>query len=266
MTVEQAFLLNKEVSGEYVVDTHLHSGSISIFITWEFPRVLAHLRHMGVSAGIVSDVNEYETPRENNRRVRALVEENKSILLGAVFINPNLTKSAAAMEEELEFCAKSGLYAGIKLHPVFNGRQVDDTDYFPVYSMAAELGYPILIHTWGCADIRMLESVAQKFQKTNFLAGHCGGELDASLLAGEVAARLNNFYLDFTCSWAYANLLEYFVQKAGSHKIVFGSDALWNSFDASLGRVVFADISDSDKRNILGLNAKRLFPGLTSKN
>jgi hypothetical protein len=231
-------------------------------ITWEFPRVITHLKNMGVSAGVVSNVNEYELPHENNRQIRTWIEENKGFLFGAVYINPNRTKNADDMEKELDVCAQSGAFTSIKLHPVWNGRQVDDSAYFPVYSRAALLGYPVLIHTWGCDDIRKLESVTQKFPKTNFLAAHCGGELDASLLAGEVAARLDNFYLDFTCSWAYANLLEYFVQKAGSHKIIFGSDAVWNSFDASVGRIIFAGISDNEKRDILGLNAKRLFPGL----
>jgi len=263
MTVESAFLLKRELSGEFVVDTHLHSGNISTFITGEFSQVLAHLRHMGTAACIVSDTNEYEVPCENNGNVRKLARENEGFLFGAIYINPNRTKKPADMENELDICAKSKLFTGIKLHPVWNGRQVDDSVYFPVYKAAAALGFPILIHTWGCGDIHRLESIALKFPKTCFIAGHCGGELDASLLAGETAARLENFYLDFTCSWAYANLLEYLVQKAGAHKILFGSDALWNSFDASIGRVVFAEISDAAKRDILGLNAKKLFPELT---
>lgn len=262
MTIERAFLINRELSGEYVVDTHLHSTCTSIFITGDLSQMLGHLRHMGVSAGFISELNEYEDPYENNRRIRALAEKNKAFLLGAIYINPNRIKNAADMEKELDDCAQSGVFTSVKLHPVWNGRQIDDPAYYPVYGRAAAFGYPILFHTWGCEDIRRLESVALKFPKVNFIAGHCGGELDASLLAGETAARLDNFYLDFTCSWAYANLLEYLVEKAGARKILFGSDGLWNSFDASVGRVIFAGISDDDKRDILGLNAKRLFPGL----
>ena len=262
MTINKAYLQNHTLAGEYMVDTHLHSGRTSIFITGEFSRALTHLKHMGVSGGIVSNLNEYEDPHENNRSVRSLAQENKGFILGAVYVNPNRMKTVSDMERELEECAQSGFFTSIKLHPVWNGRLIDDPVYTPVYRIAETLDYPVLFHTWGCEDIRRLESVALKFPKVYFIAGHCGGELDASLLAGETAEKLDNFILDFTCSWAYANLLEYFVQKAGSQKILFGSDAFWNSFDASVGRVVFANISDDDKRNILGLNAKRLFPGL----
>ena len=260
MTIEETFLLNRELSGEYVVDIHLHSMRWSMFIAGEFTRVLSHFRLMGVSAGIVSDLNEYENPCDNNGRVKTLVEENKDLLLGAVYINPNRTKTAAEMEKELDTCAASGAFTCIKLHPFNNGRQVDDPVYYPVYGRARSLGYPILVHTWGCEEIRKIETVAQKFPQVNFIAGHCGGDLDASMLAGKIAARLDNLYLDYTCSFAYANLLEYLVKKAGVQKILFGSDAAMTSFDSSLGKVVFADISDKDKRDILGLNAKRLFP------
>ena len=46
---------------------------------------------------------------------------------------------------------------------------------------------------------------------------------------------------------------------AGACKVLYGSDAYWNSMEAAVGRILLAELTDEEKRQILGLNAKRLF-------
>ena len=41
--------------------------------------------------------------------------------------------------------------------------------------------------------------------------------------------------------------------------MLYGSDAYWNSMEAAVGRILLAELTDEEKRQILGLNAKRLF-------
>jgi predicted TIM-barrel fold metal-dependent hydrolase len=56
-------------------------------------------------------------------------------------------------------------------------------------------------------------------------------------------------------------MVEYFVQRIGAARIVYGSDAPWCSMASQLGRVVFARIDEWEKRAILGINAQRIAEG-----
>lgn len=261
MSIKQTFLKQHSLKGELVVDQHLHCGLPGSFLTRgaDFSTVEGELERLGVRAGIVSDINAHDDPKAGNDRVQAIAEASGGRIFGAIFLSAN---DPQGFESEIEKRVSSGWFTSFKMHPSWAGRDVDDPFYKGVYRIAGELGWPVLVHTWGCRDIGLMERLAREFPATVFLVGHCGGELDASLRAGELAREYENFYLDFTCSWGYANLPEYLVRTCGASKILYGSDALWNSMTASLGRIIFADISDEDKRLILGGNAARLFPKL----
>ena len=54
-------------------------------------------------------------------------------------------------------------------------------------------------------------------------------------------------------------MVEFLVAGVTSERVLFGSDACFLAQTAELGRVVYAKITTEDKRNILGLNAAKLF-------
>jgi len=54
-------------------------------------------------------------------------------------------------------------------------------------------------------------------------------------------------------------MVEFLVAGVTSERVLFGSDACFLAQTAELGRVAYAKISTEDKRNILGLNAAKLF-------
>lgn len=244
-----------------LVDHHLHSGKVSQFYTGgdAFSQVTDNLRRWGASWGVVSDLNRYPEPYAGNRKVEALVREQPSLLRGAVYLSAN--RPAGALEE-LEQCAKSDCFVGVKLHPEWEGRSLDDPFYTEIACAAAEYGFPVLFHTWGARDIALLHNLALRFPRTIFLAGHCGGEVPVMVEAAQIGAVLDNFYLDLTFTWPYAEITERLVNICGPHKILFGSDALWNSMDGAVGRILFAKISDSEKRRILQKNALEVYPRL----
>ena len=53
-------------------------------------------------------------------------------------------------------------------------------------------------------------------------------------------------------------IIEFMVEKAGSKKIVFGTDLRWYSPHYAAGAVLFARIDDSNRHDILHRNAERL--------
>ena len=131
-------------------------------------------------------------------------------------------------------------------------------EYQYVYAWAGERGFPVLLHTWG-QEVLRFHKLAQSFPRTICILGHSGGEEDAVRSAIEVAARHENVYLDTACSYVWYGAVEAMARGAGACKVLYGSDAYWNSMEAAVGRILLAELTDEEKRQILGLNAKRLF-------
>jgi len=48
------------------------------------------------------------------------------------------------------------------------------------------------------------------------------------------------------------------IKKLGAKRFMLGSDGFLNSLSVGIGPIVFADVSDDDKRLMLGLNIARL--------
>ena len=60
--------------------------------------------------------------------------------------------------------------------------------------------------------------------------------------------------------WNYGSRgwLDRGIAKVGARKFMFGSDGFLNSLSVGIGPVVFGEMSDDEKRGILGLNVARL--------
>ena len=144
---------------------------------------------------------------------------------------------------------------GIKLHPVYHGYSL--TQYGDrLFSFASEYNSTVLIHPETDADYIL--PFADKFPDVNFIIAHLGAK-DGTKYADAIELSKNhNVYTDTSGGNISKNrILEYTVDRVGSEHILFGTD---NYSPASqYGRIVFAQISEKDKENILRQNAKKLF-------
>ena len=107
----------------------------------------------------------------------------------------------------------------------------------------------------------MLGEIAVRYPRAVFLMGHSGyGDWEASV---RIAAELSNVYLELTAVYAAHDfamqpngsgtpaalisclqvngILEYMVEQAGSHKIVFGTDMPWYSPHFAAGGALCQD-------------------------
>ncbi len=258
MNVTDKFLEGKHLGDEGIIDHHMHIGMVAPFYSCAFQveSLFAKMNLIGIQAGIISCIAGSGDFQEGNRDVERAVRTYPGRFFGSVMLNP---KYPDEIEEELYRCWDTGCFRGIKLHPVLNGYPINGEHYCRIYKIAAELNCPVLIHTWGTEDIRQFADLASRFDSTVFILAHSGGEIPAVLEASKLARKYPRIYLDTACSWTYYGLLEAMVKEAGSRKVLFGSDAMWNSIEAALGRVVLSNISESEKREIISLNARRLF-------
>jgi predicted TIM-barrel fold metal-dependent hydrolase len=123
--------------------------------------------------------------------------------------------------------------------------------------------YFIFCHTGegqAFSEPDQFHTVASQHPKGLFIVGHTGETFEGIKTCTELAKKHKNIYLDIS-GWGFMNkgYLEYLVKRVDVGKILFGSDFSWIDVRYAVAAVLFAEISERDKRMILSLNASRLF-------
>ena len=187
-------------------------------------------------------------------------------LVGYARVNANYPEQ---IESELTRCFDELGFKGIKIHPYCDQVRPSDPRYRPVWEFAARRNLPVLIHTWNslryadplldyCVPAQF-ERIAEDYPDAKILLGHSGGEYDGILEAITVAKACPNVYLDTASSRLYPGVVEMMVAEVGAERVLYGSDVPFLSPVPQVGKIVYADIGEAEKRMILGLNAAALF-------
>lgn len=241
---------------EYIVDCHMHNGRVANFFSrFEcYQDLIAQMDRIGVNCGVVSNLWTTGEHWQAHPELLAMCKAHPGRFWGYLAPDPNRDNYRSEMEQFAQY----PYFRGIKLHPVLHKRDFECSEYLYVYAWAGERKMPVLLHTWG-QEVQRFYALARRFPQTVFILGHSGGEEDGVRNAIEVAASRENVYLDTACSYVWYGAIEAMVRGAGEKKILYGSDAYWNSMEAAVGRILLAELSEKEKRQILGLNARRLF-------
>lgn len=134
----------------------------------------------------------------------------------------------------------------------------------PLVARIAELGGAIMMHTWFKTNEEAgphgstpsdLARLAAKFPRQTFICAHAGGNWELGLRAVRAAP---NIVVETSGFDATAGFIEMAVRELGAERIVFGSHLPSRSLGTELGKVLFARISEEEKRLILGGNFRRL--------
>jgi predicted TIM-barrel fold metal-dependent hydrolase len=240
-----------------VIDAHAHVGPGRGIDRPHHPDdVVRVMDRLGVERNIVSGLMFATGVRleSMNDWVDDCLIAHPDRFLGYCYINPNFPESMSA---EIERCFDNPGFAGFKLHVSWNGVAYDSERYAPVYEHAAARGVPILAHTWGDESVRALARMARQYPTIPFLAGHSGaGDVEINL---DEARQTPNLYLELTYSGGTPALVTRLVREVGAERVIWGSDTILFAASHQIGKVVFAEIPEEEKRLVLGGNAKRLF-------
>ena len=108
-------------------------------------------------------------------------------------------------------------------------------------------------------DLLTYERIAKKYPEITFIIAHCGGSEYLNIYeAARVAKENNNVYVDVAISFYWERQIEYLVDMVGDKKILFSTDSNLLAPQQNIGRIAFADISDTAKENIFYRNLKRI--------
>lgn len=163
-------------------------------------------------------------------------------------LNPNDTRENILAELNRMY------EAGVRCIKLINYYQEsypgDGPNLMAVYEYAAEHRMLVFNHTW---EPDVIEKIAERFTEMDFILGHYYylGQLDPVLKTHP------NVYTNI---WVIGPLgwLDRGIKNVGAHKFILGSDGFLNQLSLGLGPVVFAPISDDEKRLILGITMAHL--------
>jgi predicted TIM-barrel fold metal-dependent hydrolase len=222
------------------------------------------LKESGVDyAVILAEISPITTGIATNEQVEEFCQGHDSLIPFAC-INPYLETSPARLLEEL--VVKRG-FKGLKLYPTYQYFYPNDHKLYPLYSIAQELGIPIMFHTGSSVfkgarlkygEPVFFDDLAVDFPDLNMLMVHSGRGFwyDQAFFL----ARLHpNLYMEIA-GLPPQRLLSYFPEfERNANKIIYASD--WPGvpdLKNNIQQIRELPISEASKEKILGQNAARI--------
>lgn len=158
-------------------------------------------------------------------------------------------------------------FKGIKVHPEFQGVDIDSPEFIEVYKIAEELDLIVLMHAGEDIGVEppvhstpaRLKNLLNYVSGEKIIAAHMGGwnewdDVEKYLIDTPV-------YFDTAVVSRYmdAAQCERIIKAHGTDKILFGSDSPWESPADTLKFLKTLHLSDSDMEKITHKNAENLF-------
>ncbi len=235
------------------------SGGLQPYTNGTVAGLRESMRNNGVDTAVVLNIatNAHQQPSVNDFAA-SVNNETDMFAFGSVFPD-----SPDALEE-LERIKSLGM-KGVKLHPDYQGFEVDDPKMKPIYKKISALGLITVFHAgfdygfpppYGGTPDKMIKALA--WFDSPVIAAHWGGvncnEDTLCYLCG------SDIYLD--TSFGYSMMPKYYAEKIlekhGTEKLVFGTDTPWHTVPMEMRLLSTLGLSESDMDNITHKNAQRL--------
>ena len=184
-------------------------------------------------------------------------------------------------KEELGRIAALGL-KGVKIHPVYQGVELDDPRYLRILERAGELDLIVVTHTGAdigfpgaeqCAPEAALRAVRQ-VGPVKLVLAHMGGWkqweraeelladtavwLDTSFSTGALVPLDDGYYAPEDLPLLDEEHFLRMVRAFGADRLLFGTDSPWSAQRESLDWIRALPLKETEKDAILGGNARRL--------
>ena len=184
-------------------------------------------------------------------------------------------------QEELARVVGLGL-KGIKIHPVYQGADIDDIRFLRIISRAAELGLIVLTHAGldvgypgevRCSP-NMCRHVVDEIGDFAFILAHMGGwknweevpeyladtsvYLDTAFSTGQMTPSGDHYWSEEDLNMLGQEEFVRMVRAFGADRILFGTDNPWADQAAGLAYIRDLPLTAQEKEKILGGNAHKL--------
>ena len=254
-------------------DQHAHLGSVPGDTPEERMAFLVKcMDRIGVERLIISQgysddqhPNPPEQFRRENDRVMRAVKAFPDRAYGSVYLTPALLDFSM---EELNRCIRDGpmvMIGEIEAEARCNVPAMD-----PIAEWAVANEVVILQHEWIKADGNEpgesspfdVVELARRHPKLQIVCAHTGGNWELGIRAIRAT---KNVYCGLAGSDPTSGYVEMAVRELGAERVIYGSDVGGRSFASQIAKVEGANISESEKKLILGGNLRRLLTPMLQK-
>jgi len=221
---------------------------------------LCYFPHVGT--GTTTDSDYEKLARSNPNVILKPVKRWPKLLMGMIQVNANdIRVSLDAINRWVQDGPMLGVYfpGGGPGALTCTHRNV-----YPLVERIADLKGVIMQHTWfktggkqslGESTPTELAELAAKYPNQKFICAHAGGEWQRGIRAVRSSP---NILIETSGFDATAGFIEMGVRELGAKRIVFGSHLPSRSLGTELGKIIGADVSQKDRRLILGENYRSL--------
>ena len=240
-----------------IIDCHAHFGEFSrtLVLQRDAETMISAMDRAGVEKLCVSSFLSIGPEcKTGNDMVASAVRKYPNRFIGYGVVNPNRPQE---INGELKRCFDELGMSAIKIHPAFHQYPISGSAYRQVFEFAAARKLPILSHEWGTPQF--LWDLSAEFPVVRFIIAHLGfwnGRDDFAYR--EVLRQRQNVFVDLVYSNIYYNALERLIGMIGAEQILWGSDFPLHDLPYQLGRLLYANLTDDQKRKIAGENMLRV--------
>ncbi len=250
-----------------IIDAHLHMGHLA---NLNFPGgsdddIIELFKKYRIEKAIFSHHGALSTVTFGIEKTKECLEKYGDFLNAYLVFNPNFADES--LDAIKEYSPNKNI-VGVKIHPSWHSCYPYDEKYDAFWEYANKNKIVVLTHSWNpnvankaqrFSDPFFFGPILEKYPDIKLILAHAGGRGEYHYKVIDLIIKYENMYVDFAGDIFVPGLVEEYVRRAGSKKLLFGTDMPWIDLRYYLTNIDHAEISDSEKADIFGLNAIRLF-------
>lgn len=244
-----------------IIDSHCHWGKgDGLTGPWDTRAPLGDYLKWASQAGIEKTVlftafhSDYAMA---NQILAKTVSSRPDRFYGMAFVHAQ--RDRGRIRQLVDVATRQYGFVGIKVH------RHDARITREICEVARLYSLPVLYDVMG--EVQVVELLAREYPQVSFIIPHLGSFADdwrAQRAMIDPLARHQNIYTD-TAGVRRFDLLVEAAERAGPHKILFGSDGPWLHPGVELEKIYVMNLSASDEQLILGQNFKRLIAHIKTR-
>jgi predicted TIM-barrel fold metal-dependent hydrolase len=243
-----------------IIDAHTHIGNCDPFhysndeaaLAVTVENLISEMdKHRIAKAVVMPNFHLPHRLGDANLEAALSISPFKDRLIGFAWLDPRIGGCC----EQLELLVRKYGFRGLKLHPVLGGYYILNRTVRPLVETSIRLKLPVMIHTgWGTlGSASSVELLAEQFPEARLIIAHM---IDPDCL--NVARRNKNLYLE-TSYAQHPRRITQAARAIGPERLIYGSDyPLGGGMKFELSKIMLADITDKERRMILGENIQKL--------